>query len=92
MKCYFFKACNHVQQDEKNHDPQIEEKMLKMQFLNCAKTCSDQDNNHQVIKKKFSDILSNTFVLVPHHSDLYYYCPGTHHHSDDLYASVVPSR
>ena len=87
---FLLKACNHVQQDVKDQDPQNEEK-LKMEALNCAKTCSDQDKNHIIIKKKFNDVILNSFHLVPHNTDLYYFCPGANLHiGDDIYP--VPSR
>ena len=55
-----------------------------------GKPCSEQDNNHSVIKKKFNDILSNSFQLVPYSNDLYYYYPNVPTIGDDFYP--VPSR
>ena len=76
---FLLKACNHVQQDFKVQQIESKEEKLKLEQLNKAKTCSDHDNNHNVIKKKFGDVVSNTFHLVPHSHDLYYYSPGNHH-------------
>ena len=96
---FLLKTCNHIQQDIKksssisNPDQaDAEEKLNLENVLKTAKSCSEVDNNHSVIKKKFHDIISNTFQLVPHANDLYYYCPDRHHHhiGDDLFP--VPSR
>ena len=65
-------------------------KLLKVEKILKGKSCTDQDVNHSVIKRKFNDILSNSFQLVPHMTDLYYFCPNLNQIGDDYFP--IPSR
>lgn len=92
---FLLKACHHIQQDFKGlkSKEQQQQQQLELKILTSSQTCSDQSDNHPVMKKKFSDIVSNTFQLVPHSNDLFYYCPNQNNIGcigDDLYP--VPSR
>lgn len=95
---FLLKTCNHIQQGlkltQQDSSSGVKNKTsLPIEDLIIQRTCSDFDNNHSVIKKKFHDVLTNTFQLVPHSLDLYFYCPAstmTSNLGDDLYP--VPSR
>ena len=65
-------------------------KLLKVERILKGKSCTDQDVNQSVIKRKFNDILSNSFQLVPHMTDLYYFCPNLNQIGDDYFP--IPSR
>ena len=88
---FLLKTCNHVQQDLKSKYEEDEIRNgLKMDLVKATKSCSEMDSNHVTIKKKFVEILSKYFQLVPHSQDLYYYHPGGHrHHSLGIVFSLL---
>ena len=87
---FIVKICNHVIQDCQNQDQPNGEATeegeavassscktrLSIEDIAKAKGCSEIFSNHTMINKKFNDILLDTFCLVPHSDDLYYYAPG----------------
>ena len=75
---------------EPEPEPTPPPKLLKVERILKGKSCTDQDVNQSVIKRKFSDILSNSFQLVPHMTDLYYFCPNLNQIGDDYFP--IPSR
>lgn len=97
---FMMKICNHVQMGDyqllgapaeaASSTTAAASKLLKVERIVRGKPCSEYENNHAVIKKKFTDILSNSFQLVPHSNDLYYFCPTSCQIGDDYYP--VPSR
>jgi len=57
---------------------------LPMENVSGIKTCSTLFENHPGIKKKFKDLLQNSFRLVNTWNNVYFYCPAAASVSDEM--------
>ena len=51
-------------------------------LLHGSDTCEDTKGLHDLIRKKFTDIMGTHFQPVPANSDFFFYCPPNFHDDD----------